>query len=317
MKIQPFKRVILVTDGLRSSDQVHASALNLAKSHGSHVRIVDTMRPPNAVSRWFSPNASDVFEMVVSDKQKRLHEIADSFREAGVQIETKILFGNSSEAITTEAIRWNADLVIRYMKGFRSKFPGLFGNTARSLMNICPTPILLVGKNTILEPNVLACIDIEHQDEENCAIIAQATRLAGDSEHLLGLYCWEMYGRDILRKRMEQSTFEESLEFAESIYRNAFDKFVESHDTAVFRNGLQLENGEPSKLIPEFCRQENIDVVTMCSAELNHPLKRLFGSTIESVLDHLPCSLLVVKPIGFVSPIETVAEQETLSASDT
>jgi len=302
MSKKKYDRILVVTDGLKSSEPTHESAFDLAKQHGADVLLVDTVVPPSSLNRWLSVNAGDVFEMVVADKQARLEKLAEHFRSGGVEVDTKVLFGKSSEAITRQAIEWDASLVVRYMKGVRSKYPGLLGNTARSLMRFCPAPLLLVGDKAIGDPRVLACIDTEHEEKENAAILAEAANLA-QKENLFGIYCWEFYGADLIQKRMTERAFKDSLEYAESIFRASFDKFVESHDLAEFGNGVRIENGQPSVVIPEFCRHESIDVVVMCSATLNHPLKRLIGSTVESVIDELPCALLVVKPVGFVSPI--------------
>ena len=65
-----------------------------------------------------------------------------------------------------------------------------------------------------------------------------------------------------------------------------------------------MVNGEPASAIPRICGEESIEVVVMCSASLNHPIQRFLGSTVEAILYNLPCSLLVVKPEGFVSPVK-------------
>ena len=78
---------------------------------------------------------------------------------------------------------------------------------------------------------------------------------------------------------------------------------------------MHFEYGEAAEVIPEVCRQESIDVVVMSSASQTHPVRRLLGSTIESVLDELPCALLVVKQAGFVSPVKLLHKNEQKSVS--
>lgn len=305
MSENKYERIVVVSDGLRSSEPTHATGLNLAKKHGASVTLVDTIQPPSTASRWFSTSASEVFEMVLADKEERLEKYAENFRAAGIETVTKILFGKSSEAITREVIASDASLVVRYMKGVRSKFPGVVGNTARSLMRTCPAPVLLVGSEAIDQPRVLACLDGEHDGKENGSIISESIRMADNNKNLYGLYCWEMYGGEMIEKRMSPKAWKESLEYTERMYRKVYDRLFEKHDTSAFKNGIRMENGQPSFVIPEVCSHENIDVVVMCTATMNHPLRRFFGSTVEAVLEKLPCSLLAVKPIGFVSPLAT------------
>lgn len=299
-----YQHIVLATDGLMTSEATHTTAFNLAKQHGATITIVDTLIPPSTVSRWLSSNASDVFEMVLADKLERLEHIAEQFRSEGVETQSKVLFGKSSEAITREAIESSADLVVRYKKGVRSKYPGTFGNTSRSLMKFCPCPLLLVDKVAIENPTVLACIDAEHDNHENLAILDESSRLTDNPQKLLGLYCWELSGAEILGKRMAKEAFEETLRHNEEIHRKIYEKFANTHDLSAFEKGIQLENGPASTIIPNFCERESVDIAVMCSASLNHQLKRLLGSTVESVMDKMPCSLLVVKPHGFASPIK-------------
>ena len=194
-----YKNIILVMDALKEASAATDTACNLAKQHGAKITIVDTVQRPSTASRWFSSNADDVFEMVLADKQERLDKITDRLRKSDVKADNKLLIGKSSEEITREAIRANADLVVRYKKGARSRHAGQFGNTARNLMRICPCPLLLVDEKPIEDPNVLACINAEHDDNENNAILLEAERLAADNNKLTALYCWKFYGDEFLK----------------------------------------------------------------------------------------------------------------------
>ena len=73
-------------------------------------------------------------------------------------------------------------------------------------------------------------------------------------------------------------------------YHGLYERFLKQHDLSA--DGVHLKNGDPVEVIPEVCQHESIDVVVMSSASQNHPLHRLLGSTVESVLDALPCSLV-------------------------
>lgn len=299
-----YKKIILVMDALKEAAAATETACNLAKHHGAEVTIVDTLRPPSAASRWFSSNADEVFDMVLADKQERLDKIADRIKESGVTAGSKLLIGKSSEEITREAIRSGADLVVRYMKGAGSRHSSQFGNTARNLMRICPCPLLLVGDKPINNPKVLACINVEHDDNENNAILSEAKKLSTDDKNPTALYCWKFYGDEFLKDHFAESALQQTLVESEQIYRGVFEKFKKSHDLSAFGDQIRMEHGDPIEVIPQFCKDESVDVAVMSSASQNHPILRLLGSTIESILDEIPSSLLVVKPLGFKSPVK-------------
>lgn len=299
-----YSRIILVTDGSSSSRAAEQTAFNLAKEHSAKVLIVSNVKPPTFVSQMLNSNAEDVFNMVVNSKEKSLEQLAGRFEDAGMETGVKVLVGNSSEQIAISALSWGADLVVRYMKGVRSRHYGPFGNTARNLMRICPCPLLLVGNKPVENPRVMACINAEHGSAENQSILSEAEKLAGPKQNLLALYCWKFYGGESLSEHMDDELFMSYMNEAERNYQGLFEQFRTKHNLDAFKKGVHFENGDPIQLIPEFCEREKVDVAVMSSASQDHPLLRLLGSTIESILNKLPCALLIVKPIGFKSHLK-------------
>jgi universal stress protein E len=299
-----YETIILVTDGSDEARPTEQTVLDLAKEHSSKVLIVDTVRPPSLASKWLTSNAEELFDIVVTNKQQRLQKVAEVFKGWEIDVRVGVLHGHSSEEIARAAISESASLVVRYRKGPRSRQSGSFGATARNLMRVCPCPLLFVGEQAISHPQVMACINAEHDDKENEAILAEARKLAGKSEKLLALYCWKFYGDEFMRDYTNEETVKAYVEEAEQAYLGIFDHFRKTHELSAFGEHVLIENGDPVEVIPEVCRNKTVDVVVMSSASQNHPLHRLLGSTVESVLDKLPCALLVVKPLGFKSPIK-------------
>ncbi|MEM7452879.1 MAG: universal stress protein [Planctomycetota bacterium] len=300
-----YERIVLVSDGLKSSEPAWLSAIEIARRHGATVTIVDTVQPPGIAARWLSPMSQEVFELAVAEKEDRLEAVARLFREQEIEVDIEIREGASSVEITRLVIEKDADLVIRYLKGAASSSPGRIGRTARSLVRHCPIPVLLTGGVVAAEPRVLACFDPHHDVSENSSIIEAAAGIAAGAQDLRGLFCWELYGSSLLEKRLDSTTFQQYYRDAEARHREAFDRFAGSHGVAEFSDRLVMHYGDPSTAIPRHCRDNDIDVVVMCSASLNHPLKRLLGSTVDAVMEKSPCAMLIVKPKGFVSRIES------------
>ncbi len=299
-----FKCIILVTDGSGTSTAAEKTALNLARQHSARVVVVGTMRPPSFASQIFSSNVQEAFEMAAADNKDRLARIARELRDEGLETSVRILYGKSSEQIAREALSQDADLVIRYMKGAHSRHMSPFGNTARNLMRVCPCPLLLVGDTPIANPTVLACVNAEHDYKENQAILSDAAALVGPDKNLHALYCWSFYGSDILHDYVDDQTYSQYVNEAEQGHLALFENFRKKYDLSDYGDNVNMVNGDPIQVIPEVCELQSVDVVVMSSASQNHPVRRLLGSTIESVLDELPCALLVVKPLGFHCPVK-------------
>jgi universal stress protein E len=271
---------------------------------------VDTIARPQGISSWFRDSSDSVFEFIVSQKQERLEKYAVPFRDAGLDVTTHLLIGQASHEIAKFAGAEDADLVIRYRKGLSSRVRGRFGNTARNLMRICPCPLLLTGESPLSDPKVLACINVEHAATENEAILGASRDLAADAGIWRVVFCWKFLGEEHLEEYLDKRVMADYRLDAEHNYQRLFEKFLASHDLSQEKDRVQMQQGDPIALIPSICRDEAVDVVVMSSASQNHPLHRLLGSTVESILDELPCALMLVKPIGFRSPFKTL-EQPT------
>ena len=300
-----YSRIILVTDTSQNSRAASQAALELAKLNSARLLVVDTIHRPSVVSQWISSNADDLFDIVFSQKRERLDRFANMFVEAGLDIETRLLIGNSSEEIVRMAIAEQADLVIRYAKGVSSRMPGPFGRTARNLIRLCPCPLLLVTTNRLVaNPQVVACVNVEHRSDENKAIIQETQKLAGNAANWQLLCCWDFKGKEYMAGYVSDELLSQYSDESARNFQAMFDDFLAQHDLTASADRVHVRKGDPAKLIPDFCREKAADVAVMSSASLNHPLYRLLGSTVESVLETLPCSVLVVKPIGFKSPVK-------------
>ncbi len=310
-----YKKIMLVSDGTETSTAAEQTAWNLAKKHGASVKVVDTIRPRSPVAKWLTSKYDDHFEEFVAEKQERLEGVADRFKQAGIAVEAEVLIGKSSESIARYVLSENIDMVVRYMKGAKSlQTHSRYGTTAINLMRICSCPLLLVNDEPVSDPRVLACVDAKHPFPENQVILDSAISLANEHQDLLAVYCWE-YSLHLNQRYADklhpdppenQTALNLFREEEEKYYTEIYQQFVRQHDLSAFPGGLHLENGEPSSVIPEMCRQEGVNVVVMSSVTLNHPLRRMLGSTVESVIEKLPCALLVVKPAGFQSPVSII-----------
>ena len=64
-----------------------------------------------------------------------------------------------------------------------------------------------------------------------------------------------------------------------------------------------LSKGDARNVIPELAQELHADLVVMGTVARTGIPGLLIGNTAESILDQLDCSVLAVKPPGFVSPV--------------
>lgn len=66
---------------------------------------------------------------------------------------------------------------------------------------------------------------------------------------------------------------------------------------------LHLPKGDQATVIPRLVRSHEIDLLVMGTVCRTGIPGFIIGNTAEKVLDTVDCSVLTVKPVGFVSPV--------------
>jgi universal stress protein E len=298
-----FKKIMLVTTESVDTQAAEQTAIRLAKRSGASIILVDSVRTPFHLPSE-SVSTDRIVEVAMKVKQDYLESIAGQCRVHGVEVESTVLMSaRTSEEIVGLVLATECDLVIRYFKGEHSRVPSRLGQTARNLMRVCPVPLLLVGEKVIDNPNVLACINAEHGLEENQSILDATYRVARSNDKISAIYCWDIDVSAYVAEESDERVYALLPEETREIFEQIRVDLNEQYDLSRFGDRVRIESGDPIKLIPQRCFEHSIDVAVMSSASLHHPLGRLMGSTIEGLVEQLPCALLVVKPIGFQSPV--------------
>jgi universal stress protein E len=69
-----------------------------------------------------------------------------------------------------------------------------------------------------------------------------------------------------------------------------------------------LLKGEAGVLIPELAQAKAVDLIVMGTVSRTGVAGLLIGNTAEKVLRRVDCSVLTVKPEGFISPVKQEPE---------
>jgi universal stress protein E len=81
---------------------------------------------------------------------------------------------------------------------------------------------------------------------------------------------------------------------------------VQQTDHRTVQPGVKIEivEGQPDAVIPKFIDDHEIDLLVIATQGRSGLSGVLLGNTVERILPHAHCSLLVTKPPGFVSPVK-------------
>ena len=73
--------------------------------------------------------------------------------------------------------------------------------------------------------------------------------------------------------------------------------------TDYIRPQVHMQKGSARKVLPELARELKVDCVVMGTVARTGVSGLFMGNTAETILDQLECSVLAIKPPGFVTPV--------------
>jgi nucleotide-binding universal stress UspA family protein len=129
--------------------------------------------------------------------------------------------------------------------------------------------------------------------------------LNGGELHLL--HAWELYGESAMRSsafvRVSSSELAERVETERQAARDALDELLELTEMADRPWKVHLLKGPAAQVVPHVVAKRRVNLLVMGTVARVGVSAAVMGNTAERVLDEVSCSVIAVKPEGFVSPI--------------
>jgi nucleotide-binding universal stress UspA family protein len=234
-------------------------------------------------------------------------------RQQGLDVRAKLLFGKPFLEIIREVLRENHDLVMKTAQGEGTLKGMLFGSTAMHLMRKCPCPVWVVKEEENERyARIIAAVDPDPADEQtnklNVKIMDLATSLARlDQSELLVVHAWSLYGETILRGgggRMGREEIDGLVREAEAAHKAKLDELLQKYDLHGLNYRVHLIKGEAGRVIPGLAEKRQADLIVMGTLSRSGVAGFLIGNTAEKILHKVDCSVLAVKPDGFVTPVK-------------
>ncbi len=214
--------------------------------------------------------------------------------------------------IIREVLRNEHDLVMTAAEGRTALKDRLFGSTAMHLMRKCPCPVWVVkpaqpGRYT----RILAAVDPYPADEErhalNLNIMDLATALARRQQcELLVVHTWTFPAEPSLRSGylVASSELDSWVRVDRDLRKMRLAELVRPYVSQNLKSQVYMLKGEPGHLIPEVAAKMEAELIVMGTVSRAGVAGLLIGNTAERILRQVDCSVLTVKPDGFVTPVK-------------
>lgn len=319
-----FKRILYVSEPAVSQELAFARAVSLAINNQAELTVIDVMPPP-FISVHLPPEAPSLAELkanLVAERYNVLQSLTEPYSQDS-QITLTVVEGKCFLEVIRAVLRDGHDLVIKPAENpdFMER---LFGSDDMHLLRKCPCPVWLIKADE--KPNyrcIMAALDFDPGEQAsieqgpNPQIIELATSLAGlDFTELHFVHAWNAPG-EMLFQVWSDTPETSSVSYTEG-ERARHQAVMDALDHAIHERvgdkaydylspQFHLRQGPAPRVIPAMAKQLQADLVVMGTLGRTGISGLIIGNTAEAILDQLTCSVLAIKPPGFVSPV-TLAE---------
>lgn len=310
--MQRFHNVLVAIDTRFETQPALPYATQLAEHNKAKLKLIDVVPEFSWLARWAMPNHEQMQQTLVQEKSRHLEALAGPLRDKGLEVTTKVLSGKTSFAIMREVLSNRHDLVVRVTKGAESRRTGFFGTTSLRLLRQCPCPVWLVRPDREARfQRVLAAIGTLPADDAheqlNKSIMDLALSIAkyeGGQCHVV--HAWELFGKEMVRVHWpgDYVVYETK---AEAQVAKTLNAFLEPYGLNARSPGVHLLCGDTADMIARCVKQENIDLLVMGTIGRTGIPGMFIGNTAERALEHVECSVLALKPEGYISPARMAA----------
>lgn len=254
----------------------------------------------------------DIQEFITQEEQRGLEQYVTAIRQSGIKVDSKILYGTPFLRIIQEVLQGQHDLVMITTDGSGSSKEAHFGSTIMHLMRKCPCPVWVIKSGQPGQfQRVLAAVDLAKDDPERAALAKKVMELATSlarsrQSELLILHVWSLYGESILRGRggISDEEIEKLLHETREAHRQWLVELLQQHPIEDLKSQVYLLKGDAGTLITDLAQAKEVDLIVMGTVSRAGLSGLLIGNTAEKVLQQVNCSMLTVKPDGFVSPVK-------------
>lgn len=314
-------RDILYVAEEASIDQTAAMkrALALAENNQARLTVLSVLSRPRMGPFAGELKLADVESRITQREYQRLESLLAPNR-GSADITTEVRFGISFIEVVRDVLLHGRDLVIK-AAGYGGAHDFLFGGIDQHLLRKCPCPVwILYGETTAKYRRILAAVDLDPWGEEgednglNELILDWAGSLAlSEFAELHIVNAWESITeqmRPVFSSDLSDGQKGETVERERRAYREELGALAarlrESLGAEVhgfLSPRLHLREGNARKVVPELATELGADLVVMGTLSRTGIPGFLIGNTAEVILNNIECSVLAVKPAGFVSPV--------------
>jgi nucleotide-binding universal stress UspA family protein len=303
--VQRFKNILFTALTEHGIEPALQRAHELATRNDATLTVFGTVPEPSRLTRVLQRTSGPTPELLADQlRQELANRVATVDAPFAAQVEVAV--GVPFISIVERVLRDEHDLVIITDDGPDSPV----ASTTKHLLRKCPCPVWVMRPKDVAEHRVLAAIDPEPDDpaEMNRLILDLASshaELTGAELHVA--HAWSVYGETALRTspflRSPGGELDDLRRETRDGHLDRLEKSLTRHRVGGMDHEVHLVEGDAGDVIPFLAEKHDITLLVMGTVGRTGVPGLIMGSNAERILDQVRCSVIAVKPEGFVSPV--------------
>jgi len=320
---RPLRKVLAVAEGSHDAATL-ATAAAFATQHGAALSVLACLEPPSDMDRLARSTGLPAARMTESLVEIRHAALVDLALQTGLieAADVHVALGKPFLEISRYVAANAVDLVVKAAEGLTGSGRFLFASTDQHLVRKCPCDVWLRLPAAPHPPRtILAAVDVDDWDARepatlaalNRKIIETALRLAsGPGTIVHVLHAWDAPGEGLVGMFAPgsdgQIAAQSYVADVQGAHTASLDRLIAPYRAQIAATGgpvlrSRLGKGAVRSVIAEQADNLGADILVMGTVARTGISGILIGNTAEDILNTVNCSVMTVKPEGFVSPL--------------
>jgi len=308
-----FRSILVATSPGHLNPSTLHGAVKLAHANNARLEVLDVVAPMPAWRRKMNVEGRvvDIQAAMLRDRKDRLRHVLEN---AGGGFDTEVIetIGEPFIEVIRQVLVEDHDLVVVAEPVAERPHEPRLSSGVMHLLRKCPVPVWVMRSGRSSTGRVLALVDPDPDDPDrdrlNDQIMELATSLASRQGWELHLgHAWALDGEATLRSSPYVAL---PGEMVDHMVRDTEAARLEHLEALAARHKTELEcsihmvPGVPGVVLPRLAERLDVDLIVMGTVGRTGLRGLIMGNTAETILRSVRCSVLAVKPEGFVTPVK-------------
>jgi universal stress protein E len=309
--VQRFKKLLVAITAEAKEQPALRWAVQFAQRHHAELDVIEVVeKTPSYAGCWVREmQVGKSGKPIKQTSMKRLETLLAPLNTTGLKVNLHTTIGTPFLEIIHTVLRHRHDLVVKTVEPERRWKQMVWGRTDIHLLRQCPSALWLM-QATEAAPyrRILVAVDPDIEDPVKCELgfrlLHVGTSLAQSEEaQLLVGHAWSPFAEAKLKGHLSTVEFGRYLRDCKQERTIRLQTFLSMAHVNIPPDRMRLAKGKVDVVIPRLTKRHAVDLVMMGTAGRSGIRGLVIGNTAERMLDRLECSILTLKPPGFVAPV--------------